>query len=155
MNSFRKKIIGVILLFLFISCSLESKFSLPNDEKIQTDLIGEWSGQENGNELLIIEKNTDQTYKLIIVEKEKKEELIAFSKSINGFNIMNVITENDDKVTNVFYGFSIEGNTLTFSVVNEKLREGEFNSETELFNFFQENVSKKEFFINPIKLKRI
>jgi Holliday junction resolvase len=134
---------------------LESKFSLPNDEKIQTDLIGEWSGQENGNELLIIEKNTDQTYKLIIVEEEKKEELIAFSKSINGFNIMNVITENDDKVTNVFYGFSIEGNTLTFSVVNEKLREGEFNSETELFNFFQENVSKKEFFINPIKLKRI
>jgi len=137
-----------------ISCALESKFSLPNDEKIKTELIGEWSTEKNTNEILRIEKNDDKTYKLIFVEKEKTEELIAFSKTINGFNIMNLITEYEGKVTNVFYGFNINGNALTYSEGNDKLRENNFDSETELLNFFKENVSKKGFFTNPVELRR-
>lgn len=154
MKSYTKKILSTIILLLVISCSLESTFSLPNDEKIQTELIGEWTSKETTNEFLKIEKKSDKTYNIIIAEKDKTEKLLAFSKTINGFSIMNIITEYDGKITNVFYGFNIEGDTLTYSEVNNKLRENEFNSEIELLDFFKEKINRDDFFINRIVLVR-
>lgn len=154
MKSYTKKIIGFLILLLVVSCAIESMFSLPNDELIKSELIGEWRTEHSKHEFLRIEKNNEKTYKLIIVDKEKTEELIAFSKAVKGFNIMNIITEYDGKVANLFYGFNIDSNTLTFSEVNDKLRENEFESETELLNFFKENINRDDFFINQTELVR-
>ncbi|SEA20470.1 hypothetical protein [Psychroflexus halocasei] len=152
MKKYLGKIIGISLIFLILSCALESKFSLPNDERIKTELIGEWSNEDD--EILRIEKNNEKTYKLITIQNGKMDESIAFSKTINGFNILNIISEYEDKKTNVFYGFNIDNNTLTYSEVNDKLRESDFKSESELLQFFQKNISKKDFFVDSVKLKR-
>ncbi len=149
-----KNIIGLLILFLMISCALESKFGLPNDEKIKPELIGEWFFEKNSDETITILKNGEKTYKLVIKDTEQTDELISYSKTIKGFNIMNIKTEYKGKITNVFYGFNIKGNTLTYSEVNDKLRSEEFESESDLLKFFEENVDKEDFFINQIELKR-
>ena len=149
----KEKITAMLLLSFMMGCTLESEFSLPNDEEIKTELIGEWSNEEDGNETFRIEKNDDKTYTLTlnIMEEEK---ITAFSKTIKEFGIMNVMAKEEGKVKNLFYGFRVENNTLTYSEVNDALIENDFKSQTELLNFFQENISKKEFFINPVKLNK-
>ena len=67
---------------------------------------------------------------------------------------MNVQTESKGIITNVFYGFNLKGNTLTFSEVNDKLHDKEFESESELLKFFEKNVNEENFFINHSELKR-
>lgn len=149
----KEKITAMLLLSFMMGCTLESEFSLPNDEEIKTELIGEWSNEEDGNETFKVEKNDDKTYTLTlnILEEEK---ITAFSKTIKEFGIMNVMAKEEGKVKNLFYGFRVDNNTLTYSEVNDALIENDFKSETELLNFFRENISKKEFFINPVTLKR-
>ena len=149
----KEKITAMLLLSFMMGCTLESEFSLPNDEEIKTELMGEWSNEEDGNETFKVEKNDDKTYTLTlnIFEEEK---ITAFSKTINEFDIMNVIAKEEGKVKNLFYGFRVDNNTLTYSEVNDALIENDFKSQTELLNFFRDNISKKEFFINPVILKR-
>ena len=154
MKKHTNKIIGISIIFLIVSCSLESVFSLPNDEKIKTELIGEWFYGKNSEAIIRIEKNNKKTYKLILDENGKTEELIAFSKTINGFNIMILINDFDGDSIYEYYGFTIDDKTLTYSEVNKNFRESDFSSETDLLNFFQKNVTKKDFFINPNVLKR-
>ena len=151
----KKYNLSLIILFLVISCSLESKFSLPNDENINTELIGEWFNEKDNSEKLTIIKYGEKTYKLLLKDKEKTDEIISFSKTIKGFEIMNLKTEYKNKITNVFYGFKVEGNTLIFSEVNKKLRSKEFESQNELLEFFKDNINREDFFINKTKLIRI
>ena len=150
----KKHILSLLILFLVISCSLESKFSLPNDENINPKLIGEWYIGKDNDEKLTIIKHGEKTYKLLLTVKEKTDEIISFSKTVNGFQIMNLKTEYENKITNVFYGFKVEGNTLIFSEINNKLINKEFKSKTELLNFFKENINKDDFFINQTELIR-
>jgi hypothetical protein len=117
-------------------------------------LIGEWFYGKNSEAIIRIEKNNKKTYKLILDENGKTEELIAFSKTINGFNIMILINDFDGDSIYEYYGFTIDDKTLTYSEVNKNFRESDFSSETDLLNFFQKNVTKKDFFINPNVLKR-
>ena len=117
-------------------------------------LIGEWFNGKNSEAIIRIEKNNKKTYKLILDENGKTEELIAFSKTINGFNIMILINDFDGDSIYEYYGFTIDDKTLTYSEVNKNFRESDFSSETDLLNFFQKNVTKKDFFINPNVLKR-
>lgn len=154
MKKHTNKIIGISIIFIIVSCSLESVFSLPNDEKIKTELIGEWFYGKSSEAIIRIEKNNKKTYKLILDENGKTEELIAFSKTINGFNIMILINDFDGDSIYEYYGFTIDDKTLTYSEVNKNFRESDFSSETDLLNFFQKNVTKKDFFINPNVLKR-
>jgi hypothetical protein len=154
MKAYKKGIIGILILFIMVSCALESQFALPNDEKIKTELIGEWYFEKNSDEGIKIMKNGEKSYNLKIVDKKETEELIGFSITIKGFSIMNVKTESKGITKNIFYGFSLNGNTLTFSEVNDKLRDEEFKSESELLKFFEENVTKEGFFINHSELKR-
>jgi hypothetical protein len=116
-------------------------------------LIGEWFYGKNSEAIIRIEKNNKKTYKLILDENGKTEELIAFSKTINGFNIMILINDFDGDSIYEYYGFTIDDKTLTYSEVNKNFRESDFSSETDLLNFFQKNVTKKDFFINPNVLK--
>ncbi|MDA9056531.1 hypothetical protein OAD49_04525 [Flavobacteriaceae bacterium] len=155
MKTYKKRIIGILILFIMVSCALESQFALPNDETIKTELIGEWISVENSDDRINIIQNGAKSYRLQIIEKTRiDEELIGFSKTINGFSIMNLKTESNGVIKNVFYGFYVKENTLTFSEVNDKLHEKEFESASELLEFFEENVSKKDFFINHLDLKR-
>jgi hypothetical protein len=117
-------------------------------------LIGEWFYGKKSEAIIRIEKNNKKTYKLILDENGKTEELIAFSKTINGFNIMILINDFDGDSIYEYYGFTIDDKTLTYSEVNKNFRESDFSSETDLLNFFQKNVTKKDFFINPNVLKR-
>ncbi len=150
----KKKIIGFLVLLLMISCALESQYSLPNDELIKSDIIGEWYPENNNNEIISILKNDDKTYRLIIKEDEETEELKSFSKTIKGYSVMNIITESKGKIKNVFYGFNVQGNTLTFSEVNDKLRNEDFKSESELLLFFEDNIERVDFFINESTLTK-
>ena len=150
----KKHTLSLLILFLVISCSLESKFSLPNDENINPKLIGEWYNGKDNDEKLTIIKHGEKTYKLLLKDKEKTDEIISFSKTVNGFQIMNLKTEYENKITNVFYGFKVEENTLIFSEINNKLINKEFKSKTELLNFFKENINKDDFFINQTELIR-
>lgn len=150
----KKHTLSLLILFLVISCSLESKFSLPNDENINPKLIGEWYNGKDNDEKLTIIKHGEKTYKLLLKDKEKTDEIISFSKTVNGFQIMNLKTEYENKITNVFYGFKVEGNTLIFSEINNKLINKEFKSKTELLDFFKENIKKDDFFINQTELIR-
>jgi hypothetical protein len=99
-------------------------------------LIGEWFYGKNSEAIIRIEKNNKKTYKLILDENGKTEELIAFSKTINGFNIMILINDFDGDSIYEYYGFTIDDKTLTYSEVNKNFRESDFSSETDLLNFF-------------------
>ena len=58
-----------------LSRALESKFSLPNDEKIKTELIGEWYSEKNNDERIKITKNGEKSYAFQIIDKNETEEL--------------------------------------------------------------------------------
>ncbi|PWG06491.1 hypothetical protein [Polaribacter aquimarinus] len=150
----KKYTLSLIVLFLVISCSLESKYSLPNDENINPELIGEWYNKKDNEEKLIIAKHGEKTYKLLLKDKKKTDVIISFSKTIKGFEIMNLKTEYKKEITNVFYGFKVEGNTLIFSKINKKLRNKDFQSQNELLDFFKENINREDFFINKTELIR-
>ncbi len=94
MKTYINRIIGILILFIMISCALESQFALPNDEKIKSELIGEWYSEKNGDERIKIIKNGEKLYTLHIIDKNETDELIAFSKTIKGISIMNVKAEN-------------------------------------------------------------
>jgi hypothetical protein len=55
---------------------------------------------------------------------------------------------------NTFYGVRIKNDTLEFSEVTDKLRKTDFNSQKELIRFFERNISRTDFFINPERLIR-
>ncbi|MGJ8549787.1 hypothetical protein [Winogradskyella wichelsiae] len=141
----KNKIFSLFFLVLIVSCALESKFGLPNDEEINTELIGTWLDIKT-NETLLIKKNNEMSYKLI---PNDSTELISYSKKIKGFNILNMVTNGNGVKTNSFFGFELRNDTLEFSEVNKDLKKTDFNSQAELIKFFNENIDKKEFFINP------
>lgn len=149
-----KHILSLFILLFVMGCALESKYALPNDELINNNLLGEWYGPEETDSFLRITKRTDKTYTVTFVDKEKKEVLQAFSKSIKGYNILNLITTTDNKTTNTFYGFTVDGNSLTYFDVNDGLRKDDFGSKEELLDFFEKNISKEDFFQEPIQLKK-
>ncbi|NRR91706.1 hypothetical protein HSX10_09040 [Winogradskyella undariae] len=141
----KNKIFSLFFLVLIVSCALESKFGLPNDEKINTELIGTWLDIKT-NETLLIKKNNEMSYKLI---PNDSTEIIFYSKKIKGFNVLNIVTNDNGVKTNSFFGFELRNDTLEFSEVNKDLKETDFNSQAELIKFFNENIDKKGFFINP------
>lgn len=151
----KKIFLHLLLIFLVVSCSLESTYSLPNDEDINPELIGKWYDGKDKTEILTVIKHSEKSYQLSLKIEETTDQIISFSKTINGFEIMNLKTEYKGNVTNVFYGFKVKGDTLIFSEVNNKLRTTDFKSENELLDFFKENIDKEDFFINPTQLIRI
>lgn len=154
MKFYSQSVIGILILLLVTNCTLESKFSLPNDEKINHELIGEWHNTKDNEEKLSITKNGEKTYKLVLKDNKKIDTLISYSKTIQGFEIMNIKVEFDNKVTNLFYGFKVERDTLIFSEVNSTLTDKEFESQTELLNFFKENINREDFFTVKTELVR-
>ena len=53
-----------------------------------------------------------------------------------------------------FYGVKIKNDTLEFSEVSDKIRKTEFDSQKELISFFEKNITRSDFFINPLQLIR-
>ena len=142
----KKYIFSLLVLLFIIGCALESKFALPNNEPINPNLIGTWFDGKNLNDEIIIQQNGEKKYKLILDDSTRVN---AFSKKIKGFNIMNITEEHNGVFTNIFYGFEITNDTLVVSEVTDKLRKEDFGSQAELLNFFNENIEKEDFFLNP------
>jgi len=149
----KKIIFSILTLLLIISCVLESKFGLPNDEKVNKNLIDVWYLFDNKKDSLIINKKTDFIYEIIL--SDEKEIIQGYTKEIKGFTIMNLIVDDaKGKKINVFYGVKIKNDTLEFSEVSDKIRKTEFDSQKELISFFEKNITRSDFFINPLQLIR-
>ncbi|GAA0755448.1 hypothetical protein [Psychroflexus lacisalsi] len=118
------------MLLSLVNCALESRYSLSNDEKINTELLGEWFVEGNNEEKLIVEKHGAKTYKLILKVSDKTDELISYSKTIEGYQVMNLQTEFEADIINVFYGFEINEKTFAFHEVDDALRNEEFKSKS-------------------------
>ena len=87
----KKIIFSILTLLLIISCALESKFGLPNDEKVNKNLIDVWYLFDNKKDSLIINKKTDFIYEIIL--SDEKEIIQGYTKEIKGFTIMNLIVD--------------------------------------------------------------
>lgn len=97
----KKIIFSILTLLLIISCALESKFGLPNDEKVNKNLIDVWYLFDNKKDSLIINKKTDFIYEIIL--SDEKEIIQGYTKEIKGFTIMNLIVDGaKGKKINVF-----------------------------------------------------
>ncbi|MGB0837424.1 MAG: hypothetical protein ACPGRE_04940 [Flavobacteriaceae bacterium] len=143
------------LILVMLSCALESKYALPNDEKINLGLLGQWySDEDEEGTILKISKESETRYTLTFIEKGKEQEMTAFSKTIKGHTILNLISVNEGKTTNIFYGFVLKDDELTYYDVNDALKKEDFKSKEELLAFFEKNVSRNDFFLEPIVLKR-
>ena len=87
----KKIIFSILTLLLIISCVLESKFGLPNDKKVNKNLIDVWYLFDNKKDSLIINKKTDFIYEIIL--SDEKEIIQGYTKEIKGFTIMNLIVD--------------------------------------------------------------
>jgi hypothetical protein len=148
----KKYVLCLLLPVLLAGCTLESEFGLPNDEKIDIRLLGEWGVKKENAEYVSILKNSNNTYKILLVSNDTTQEILAHSKTIKGHRIINL--SNDNGTSNTFYAFKVNANTLTFFEVNDQLTDKEFVSESALLSYFEENIKKKNFFINKTKWKR-
>ena len=79
---FRNLLQLVLLSIVLTSCTLESKFGLPNTDKVDQNLIGVWStpciiNQES--DTLTIKPLNEYSYKLLF---DTNEELAAYSVKI-------------------------------------------------------------------------
>ena len=154
MKKINKLVFVLMTIFFMTACSLESEFALSNDESLNQELLGTWYLEKDRTQQITIEKNNEKSYRLIFKDQDKTNIITSFSKTIQGFNIMNVeVVEQIEKI-NIFYGFEIKNNQLIFYEVNDALHKEPFKSQAELFKFFEKNINKKNFFINPTVLSR-
>lgn len=142
----RNLLLLVLFSFVLTSCTLESKFGLPNTDKVDQDLVGVWStpciiNQES--DTLTIKPINEYSYKLLF---DTNEELEAYSVKIKEYNIINIISNVDGN--NLFYGYEVEKDTLRFYEVNPELLKSDISSQKELNDFFAKNINKHNFFMN-------
>ena len=139
------------LVFITVSCALESKFSLPKNETIDSNLLGTWysKNDQNSEDWVRIDALDEFTYKLTFND----DSLTAFTTTINGHRIVNIVDNRND-TPNAFYGFSVKKNVLEILEVDENLVEEDFKSQKELIEFFNKNVDRPDFFVNPEQYKR-
>ncbi len=142
----------VLFIFTLTSCTLESKFGLPNTDKVDNHLIGVWTtpciiNQES--DTLTIKSINEYSYKLLF---DTNEELEAYSVKIKDYNIINIISNLDGN--NLFYGYEVEKDTLRFYEVNPELLKSDISSQKELNDFFTKNINKHNFFMNACIMVR-
>ncbi len=143
----KKLIVSVFVVALVLSCALESKFALANDEEIDQKLLGTW-------EFLEKKKDTVDNSISIKVKGERKysiglsdgAEAVFYTTTIKGHHLLNVTIEPDKDAKNAFYGYEIINDTLIYYEVSDKLRKKDFNSQAALLDFFYKNIEKPNFF---------
>ncbi|RED45679.1 hypothetical protein [Seonamhaeicola aphaedonensis] len=147
----KKHIFILLTAIILISCALESEFSLPKGERIDTELLGLWypENHQESRDWIKIEAFDEFTYKFTLNDDEGT----CYSFSLGNFKIMNVVDTTNEK-PNSFYGYVLSENQLKVMEVNEKLVDEDFNSQKELIEFFKTNVDRPEFFVYPEIFKR-
>jgi len=142
----------LILGCLLLGCALESKFALPKSETIDPALLGGWVfiSEDGSEEHILIETLDDMTYRITF----DNDVLLAHTVTIKGHHVMNLFDKENEDKPNVFYGFILKKNKLQIMEVTDKLTEGDFNSQKELIEFFETNIDRPDFFVNPDILKR-
>ena len=149
----RSYLVLICTALLVLSCALESKYALPKKETIDPALLGTWAftTDDGTDEFLRIEAKDDMTYKIILED----DVVLAHTATIKGHRIMNLIeSEDEDQKPNIFYGFELKRNKLTIMEVTDQLKVDDFGSQQELIQFFNDNIDRTDFFINPDVLKR-
>ena len=136
----------IYLLTFFLFCSIIGVNAQIDSENRSIAIPAENVDDPLEDDEIIIQQNGEKKYKLILDDSTRVN---AFSKKIKGFNIMNITEEHNGVFTNIFYGFEITNDTLVVSEVTDKLRKEDFGSQAELLNFFNENIEKEDFFLNP------
>lgn len=142
----KKVLLVICMLVLVISCALESVFSLPKEENIDKNLLGTWYSEtdEKSDDWLMLEAFDEKTYKLTLED----DVTICFAATIKGYKIMNVVDHTSSK-PNMFYGFVVENDKLKIMEVSDKLNSDDFRSQKELIEFFEANIERPDFFVNP------
>lgn len=140
-----KKGVAIVFTIVAFSCTLQSKFSLPNNQNIDANLIGNWIHYESPNDTIVIDKKNEKSYHVVI---DNCNQTTAFSYKINNYNIMTLIDDNN----HLFYGFDCKGDSLKIMKINKALRHEDFNSQKDLIYFFKNHINDSNFFLEPIYL---
>lgn len=135
-----------LMFVIVLSCTLTSKFGLPNTQKIDRELLGTWTtpcivNQES--DTLTISTYNEYQYQLLFDTKEKMN---AYSYSIKQYQIINILSNINQQ--NMFYGYEVEKDTLRFFEVNPELLQKDVHSTSQLVDFFHQNIDKPNFFMN-------
>lgn len=155
MKYYKILLVAFFTISLVLSCTLESEYALPNNEKIMPELLGEWKSSENANEVLKFSKKNDKIYHVLFnVNNDKNNEMTAYLHTIEDHVILNLIETKDNKTTNMFHKVSVSDDQLTYYEVNTKIAKSEINSQKELLQYFKNNIHKEDFFINPNVVNR-
>ena len=143
-----KKIIQLFaILFILQGCSLESKFGLPISTENYTYLIGTYFDKKSEVKITIeTTKNNHFSLKMYEKDRENFEELKFYVSKIKNHHIINIYYKENDKTTNIFYGFRLKDRKLYFSEVTDKIRKNDFKSDDDLLSFFEKNVENDGFF---------
>lgn len=136
-----KKIVLLIISFVFlISCSLESEFSLKNNENVKDKLLGVW--KVDGKDALEFKKKSAKVYDVYFIEGNKKERLTLFTSTIKGVKYFNLT----DSKMNTFYKYEFKDGKLYVYGITKKYRNTKFKSQKELLKFLKKNGKKDDFF---------
>lgn len=147
-----KRIVFILLtLLVFGGCALESSFSFPKKETLDTNLFGTWVSVKGGDSdnWVTIEPLDEFSYKFTYSDGTATGHTGNFA----WHKIMNVIDTRNEK-PNSFYGYILKKNKLEVYEVNEALVEKDFNSQEELIAFFEEYAYEANFLVNKEVYKR-
>ena len=137
-----------LIITILFSCTLESEFSLPNNNFIATELFGIWSVTD-GSEKLVIQQNKEQTFTVTLFDKNNKKEIIsknAYITKINGYQIIILPRVKDNKTIYAFYGYRINNGELRYREINPSFANIKITSSEELLSYFKKHIDKKDFF---------
>lgn len=157
----KKALLCLLTIILLNSCVLESEYALPNDEKINKALLGDWVMESSGeDQSLFLQKatfvaNTEMTYQLLIKDGDKTEKFECFTKTFDDVEILNLKIVYKGNTTNAFYGYKVQDEVLMFFEVKKKLNEKDFKSQDELMSYFEANINTEDFFMEPSRLVRL
>jgi len=148
------------IVLLFMGCGLESKYGLPEELPTNPDLVGVWKDVDNGKGMILITKKSKTRYTLeVVFDLNKNDENFkfeAYDVKIGNQIILNLLQkDNNGQNINMFYTYNVKRDTLTFKEVVDNTSEIDKESASALLNYFKNNIDKKDFFGESIRMVRL
>ena len=155
-------IFTALVLLVLTGCPYESRVALGDskDEKIDTSLIGEWYSVDNKTDTMNINiHNFNSTEYLIeynetrLSSKKPTTLLRGFISKIGNYRILNINEiEVDSKYT--FFKYDLDGDKLKIAYVSDNFNKTQFDTESKIYKYFEENIDKKDFFEDVVIFKK-
>jgi len=149
----KKYLVLSLFLVTLFSCVLESKYALPEVQRIDKAMLGTWYDQESGKEALTITKLTKTRYTFTFSgdPKGKLPDMEAYIASVGDYQILNIVAKGDDGLVNMFYEYKIVAGDFLYRGV-EGVDDKTFGSNAELVAYFEENNTKEGFFTDETEV---